>query len=175
MQKLAVYSGSFNPYHEGHDAIVRYLEKHFEKVIVVVSPESPFKMGNFASGGERLEAMKKALEGRKAVVDDIEYHLERPLYTINTLRKIQEREGIAPVFAMGGDSLASVDRWHGHEDLLSEFDIMVFPRRGFDSSKIKRKLLRENPDYRIKLMRTRLVDISSTEIRNGEVRSDLIW
>ena len=89
---IAVYPGSFNPMPEGHLAIISYLEKHVDKVLVVVSPESPFKVGNYATGKERLAEVREKLKGRKAIVDDIEYYLEKPLYTVNTLAKIAERE-----------------------------------------------------------------------------------
>lgn len=161
----AVYSGSFNPLHEGHLAIISYLEEHFDRVLVVVSPESPFKAGNFATGEQRLQAARERLQGRKAIVDDIEYHLEKPLYTINTLRQIALREGQAPVLAIGGDSLATMDRWYSHQDILLEFGVVVFPRQGYDIAALRDVLLKENPDYKITLLDTPLYNISSSEIR----------
>ena len=43
--KIAVYSGSFNPLHKGHEAIIRFLtrEAGFDKVYLVVTPQNPFK------------------------------------------------------------------------------------------------------------------------------------
>ncbi|MCF0174296.1 MAG: nicotinate-nicotinamide nucleotide adenylyltransferase [Bacteroidales bacterium] len=164
---IAVYPGSFNPMHEGHLAIISYLEKHFDKVLVVVSPESPFKVGNYATGKERLAAVREKLKGRKAIVDDIEYHLEKPLYTVNTLAKIAEREADAPVLAIGGDSLADIKLWHDYKRLLLDYGLMVFPRQGFDIKTIKKDLLKENSNYKIKLLRTRLYNISSSQIRES--------
>ena len=45
--KVALLFGSFNPIHEGHLAILRYLLQHTEadEVRLIVSPESPFKEG----------------------------------------------------------------------------------------------------------------------------------
>ena len=41
--KIAVYSGSFNPLHKGHEAIIRFLtlEAGFDKVYLVVTPQNP--------------------------------------------------------------------------------------------------------------------------------------
>ena len=43
--RIAVYSGSFNPLHIGHLAIMEYLtdEALFDKVYLVVTPQNPFK------------------------------------------------------------------------------------------------------------------------------------
>ena len=43
--KIAVYSGSFNPLHKGHEAIIRFLTQKagFDLVYLVVTPQNPFK------------------------------------------------------------------------------------------------------------------------------------
>ena len=54
--RIAVYSGSFNPLHIGHQAIMEYLTKDaaFDWVYLVVSPQSPFKGAeNVLTGEER--------------------------------------------------------------------------------------------------------------------------
>ncbi len=52
--RAAVYSGSFNPLHIGHLAIIRYLvnEAGFERVHLVVSPKNPLKDGISSSTGQ---------------------------------------------------------------------------------------------------------------------------
>ncbi|MDE6147417.1 MAG: nicotinic acid mononucleotide adenylyltransferase, partial [Bacteroidales bacterium] len=51
--KTAVYSGSFNPLHTGHLAIMRFLieEAGFDRVRLVVSPKNPLKAGISSSSG----------------------------------------------------------------------------------------------------------------------------
>ena len=43
--KIAVYSGSFNPLHIGHMAIMEYLtrDRDYDWVYLVVSPKNPIK------------------------------------------------------------------------------------------------------------------------------------
>lgn len=50
---IAVYSGSFNPLHIGHLAIMKYLvgEGGFDCVYLVVSPKNPLKEGISADSG----------------------------------------------------------------------------------------------------------------------------
>ena len=90
---MALYFGTFNPMHAGHLAILNYLRrKAFSEVRMVVSPESPFKLGSDQTAEDRLEAVRaKVAELCPDVkVSDIEFHLPKPNYTINTLRKLQE-------------------------------------------------------------------------------------
>ena len=44
--KIAVYSGSFNPLHVGHMAIIRFLTEKagFDQVYLVVTPQNPWKV-----------------------------------------------------------------------------------------------------------------------------------
>ncbi|MBO7192230.1 MAG: nicotinate-nicotinamide nucleotide adenylyltransferase [Bacteroidales bacterium] len=61
---IAVYSGSFNPLHIGHLAIMKYLtgEGGFDCVYLVVSPKNPLKEGiSSDSGMDRYNAAVKAV------------------------------------------------------------------------------------------------------------------
>lgn len=56
---IAVYSGSFNPLHIGHLAIIRHLigEAGFDMVYLIVSPKNPLKDGiSSASASDRYNA-----------------------------------------------------------------------------------------------------------------------
>ena len=69
--KTAVYSGSFNPLHTGHLAIMKYLleEAGFDMVYLIVSPKNPLKDGiSSASGQERYQAAIQAV-GRHFTAD----------------------------------------------------------------------------------------------------------
>lgn len=179
--RIAVYAGSFNPFHEGHAAIVRRCSENFDKVLVVVSPENPFKKGNAASGETRLAAVRDVVEkfkeetGRRNVeVSNIEYHLNPPLYTINTLRALRHQYPTAVItFIMGADCLAQLNRWSEYKPLLLEFGIAVFPRLGYDYMELSQALLAENPAYKIALVDAPLVNISSSQIR-GEAQKEKI-
>lgn len=179
--RIAVYAGSFNPFHEGHAAIVRRCSENFDKVLVVVSPENPFKKGNAASGETRLAAVRDVVEkfkeetGRRNVeVSNIEYHLNPPLYTINTLRALRHQYPTAVItFIMGADCLAQLNRWSEYKPLLLEFGIAVFPRLGYDYMELSQALLAENPSYKIALVDAPLVNISSSQIR-GEAQKEKI-
>ena len=62
---IAVYSGSFNPLHIGHLAIMKYLigEGGFDSVYLIVSPKNPLKEGiDSASGQARYNAAVEAVK-----------------------------------------------------------------------------------------------------------------
>ena len=125
--KTAVYSGSFNPLHIGHLAIIRHLteEAGFDSVYLIVSPKNPLKDGISAdSGEERYKAAKDAvnrhfgLNSSKVKVDDIELNMPEPHYTIRTLDALREREPENSfTLTIGADNLAGFRRWRDLEGL----------------------------------------------------------
>ena len=189
---IAVYSGSFNPLHIGHLAIIKHLidEAGFDMVYLIVSPKNPLKDGiSSASGLDRynaaLAAVARHFSSRpiesedtyissadsttgKVKVDDIELTMPEPHYTIRTLDALKEREpGNTFTLTIGSDNLASIRKWKDYTRILKEYGVAVFPRTGFNTEAIRTDLLSENPDYRIFLLNAEMVDISSTTIREA--------
>lgn len=189
-QNIAVYSGSFNPLHIGHLAIIRHMIEvaGFDMVYLIVSPKNPLKEGiSSDSGRERYMAAVEAVERRflrsglsasgrndnkeseaKVKVDDIELNMPEPHYTIRTLDALKEREPDNRfTLVMGADNLADIRRWRDYTRILKEFGVAVFPREGHDLTEIKQDLLKEDPAYMIQILDAGMVDISSTQIRNA--------
>ena len=172
--RIAVYSGSFNPLHIGHQAIMERLtqEGEFDWVYLIVSPQSPFKGAeNVLTGEERYEAAVAAVKRHPEIrvwVDDIELGMEPPHYTIRTLDALREREPENEfTLVIGADNLESFPRWRDYRRILLEYGIVVYPRKGYHRGHLKARLLHECPDYRIDLLKAPRIDISSTEIRDG--------
>lgn len=199
--KIAVYSGSFNPLHIGHQAIMEYLtrEKEYDWVYLVVSPKNPLKDSISADSGEsRYEAAVAAVRRHPELhvwVDDIELRMNPPHYSIRTLDALKQREPDNDfTLVIGADNLQSIRRWRDFPRILSEYGVAVFPRKGYDIEETKRRLIKEcqalptpyvldseeiSPSgmrsleetllrsYNIEIMNAPIVDISSTEIRDG--------
>ena len=172
--RIAVYSGSFNPMHKGHEAIIRFLTRNagFDCVYLVVTPLNPFKQNHSLPAGQaRFDAAVEAI-GRhpdlKVKADDIELRMLPPQYTIRTLDALKAREP-ENVFTLviGADNLESFPRWRDYSRILKEYGVVVFPRKGFHRGHLKARLLKEDPSYKITLLKAPLVTISSTEIREG--------
>ena len=194
-QNIAVYSGSFNPLHIGHLAIIRHMIEvaGFDMVYLIVSPKNPLKDGiSSDSGRERYMAAVEAVERRflrsglsasgrndskaveaKVKVDDIELNMPEPHYTIRTLDALKEREPDNRfTLVMGADNLADIRRWRDYARILKEFGVAVFPREGHDLTEIKQDLLKEDPAYMIQILDAEMVDISSTQIREAIARGE---
>ncbi len=172
--KIAVYSGSFNPLHIGHLAIMKHVtvEAGFDYVYLIVSPKNPLKDSiSSETGPARYEAAVEAVRRHpdlRVWVDDIELNMPEPHYTIRTLDALHEREPENEfTLIMGADNLAGLRRWKDYRRILKDYGVAVFPRTGFDLEQIKKDLLAEDPSYKISIINAPLVNISSTDIRNA--------
>lgn len=172
---IAVYSGSFNPIHIGHKAVIDYLSKEYDWVYVIVTPQNPLKDTIEVPSEKRREAVERALFNNgylNVTVNDVENTLNPPYYTINTLRKLKEKEPHNNFrLVVGADCLEDIKRWNSYQEILTNFGIIVFPRGDIDVDKLKRHALmlyRENSEYKIKIVNTKTPNISSTEIREAQ-------
>lgn len=178
--RIAVYSGSFNPLHIGHLAIMKHLtqEAGFDMVYLIVSPKNPLKDSiSSNSATERYNAALEAVnrhfgtsrQSEIAVkVDDIELRMPEPHYTVRTLKALLEREPENDfTLIMGADNLAVIRKWKDYATILTDFGIAVFPREGHDLKQIRQNLVDENPEYKITLLDAPMVTVSSTEIRDA--------
>lgn len=145
--RTALLFGSFNPVHEGHLAILRWLLDHTpaSEVRMVVSPQNPFKAGQglLDNASERLADARAAVAkaGLAVTVSDVEFRLPEPRYTIDTLRCLQAEEPDRDfVLVMGGDNIASLENWHKGQEILRDFEVWVYPRPGFDAETVCRRL-----------------------------------
>lgn len=143
MKRVMLYFGSFNPVHKGHIALAEHVidRKLCDEVVLVVSPQSPYKeAGELAPELDRFEmaeiacAASKYPERIKPSV--VEFLLPKPSYTIDTLRYLEENHGAQMRFSilMGGDQIARLDGWKEYERIL-EYPVYVYPRSGSDTSR----------------------------------------
>lgn len=173
-RKVAVYSGSFNPIHRGHVAILKYLVENmdFDQVYLIVSPKNPLKDNISEASGRRrynevLSVVKK-LGLSKVKVDDVELNMPSPHYTIHTLDFLRDREPDCDfTFVIGADNLCQLEKWRSYERILKEFGVIVFPRTGYDMETEKLRLEKIDKDFSIVLANMPEVDISSTQIRES--------
>ena len=109
---------------------------------------------------------QKALEGVEGVkACDYELHLPKPSYTWNTLQHLKaDYPQHTFILLIGGDNWQNFHRWYRADDILRNYQIVVYPRRG---SEIDTTSLPTN----VSIAATELLDVSSTEIR-GRVRQN---
>lgn len=165
---IGLYFGTFDPIHRGHINIVNFLIDNclVEKVWFVVTPENPDKISNNLTDFiHRYEMVKiEVKDNNNLLASDVELKLERPNYTINSLRYISNAfpdNNFSLI--IGEDNLVNFKKWKDYKEIMNNFKIYVYPRK----TKLKRdmKLLMSN---NIEIIEAPLIDLSSTNIRNDK-------
>jgi nicotinate-nucleotide adenylyltransferase len=160
--KTGLFFGSFNPIHTGHLAIAQYIlnESDLQEIWFIVSPQNPFKdREQLMDEQRRLDMVRLSISDNPAFkVSDIEFTLEKPSYTANTLKTLAEKEpGREFTLLIGSDTLEQLDRWKNPETILS-YPIIVYTRSKHH----------KNPypgHAQVRILDNPLLDISATNIR----------
>jgi len=163
--KIGLFFGSFNPVHIGHMIIANHMVEYTDlsQVWMVVSPHNPLKeKTSLARDSDRLHLVRLAIgDNPKIRVSNVEFSLPVPSYTIDTLTYLREKYPKKQFsLIMGGDNLESIEKWKNYEVLLSDYDIYIYQRPGFENKKYA-----DNP--RITIVDAPMLDISATFIRNA--------
>ncbi len=175
MESVGLFFGSFNPIHNGHLAIARYLldKGYCQKVWFVVSPQNPWKADRTLLDEEkRLEIVKASIEQESGMeVCNIEFNMPRPSYTYQTLQVLAQKFPKQKfILIMGGDNLPCFHLWKNYKEIQANYPILVYPRPNIDVEGVNM--------YNIKMIEAPLSMISSTEIRKkiqaGDDISDLV-
>jgi nicotinate-nucleotide adenylyltransferase len=161
---IGLFFGSFNPVHIGHLIIANAMAEHagFSKVWFVVSPQNPFKPAKgLLHEFDRFDLVQAAIaDNPKLAVSDVEFHLPRPGYTIDTLNFLAEKHPDKKFsIILGEDNLESLPRWKSPEEIMLRYGIYVYPRPDISSS-----TLDDHPS--VHKVEAPMVDISATYIRN---------
>ncbi len=165
--KTGLYFGSFNPIHIGHLAIANYMLEFTDlsELWFVVSPHNPLKTkSTLLNDRQRLEMVRLALgDDQRFRVSDIEFKLPKPSYTIDTLayleEKFPEREF---TLIMGSDNLKTLHKWKNIENILTNYQIFVYPRPDYSADEKPFKV-----PNKITITRAPLMEISSVFIRKA--------
>jgi len=140
METVALFGGSFDPPHLGHEAIVEALEKleFIDKIILVPTFLNPFKTKTFASSKQRLNWLTCLFEENdKIVIEEYELNQKRKVATIETVNHLLNKYDKI-YLVIGADNLSSLTKWHQFEELNSKVTFIVASR---DSIKIPKKFM----------------------------------
>ena len=174
MSKIGVLGGTFDPIHKGHVALglAAMDEVGLDKLIVMPAHIQPFKQHRkIARDIHRLNMARLAFEGREGVeVSDYEMTKGDISYSYDTMSYLKSLYPDDELyFVMGTDSFLKVDRWYKGEDLLEEFSFIVSSRPGYPEKVLEAKMRFIEEDYGTEIIRlkTKMPEISSTEIREN--------
>lgn len=173
MRKI-IFGGTFDPVHNGHLALAREVLARgiADKVIFVPAYIPPHKTEKAVTDyGIRYKLLKEAIKDEpRFEISDIENKRGGKSYTIDTLRSMSK---LFPddciLLLIGADSLRQLHTWSRPKELVREFELACYPRRGeapaaeelkehWTEDEIRKLLSCVIPD-------APCFDVSSTEIR----------
>ncbi len=165
--KIGLYFGTFNPIHVGHMIIANHMAEHsdLDQIWMVVTPHNPHKeKTTLLDDYQRLHMVTLATEDfTKIKPSDIEFKLQQPNYTVNTLAHLEEKYPMHEfALIMGEDNLNSFHKWKNYEVILNNHEIYVYPRK--NSDKINEQFVAHN---KIKRVDAPIIELSSTFIRDN--------
>jgi nicotinate-nucleotide adenylyltransferase len=165
-----LYFGSFNPIHIGHLAIASYMVEFTDmnQIWFIISPQNPLKKrSTLLADYHRLELVERAVSDDlsfRAV--DIEFHLPKPSYTIDTLTYLSEKHPKHNfILIMGEDNLLTLPKWKNYKKLLSRYPIYVYPREG--TPPLSPDISEALNEARITMVSAPRIEISSSFIRQS--------
>ncbi len=132
---IGLYGGTFDPVHETHLALARFVRDRFalDQVLLIPALEPPHKHGAFADFSHRAAMLELALASepdcQRLVCSRIEADLPTPSYTIRTVTALRGQYPESPLFlVMGLDMLAILPTWRQSEELLAQVNLLVLGR-----------------------------------------------
>jgi nicotinate-nucleotide adenylyltransferase len=160
-----LFFGSFNPIHIGHLIVAEYLVEFakLNEVWFIVSPQNPLKdKATLLSDYARYEMVQESIgKDTRFRVSDIEFHLPRPSYTIDTLTHLSEKYPDRKFILTGGtDILVSFNKWKNYEQILNQYNLLLYPRHGSDTH-----ALLQHPS--VSIVNAPRIEISASFIRGA--------
>ncbi len=162
--RIGVLGGSFDPPHVGHllAASDAFEALALDCLLFVPAAAQPLKVGLVEATAQDRLAMTRLLVGGdpRFAVDAIEVERGGLSFTVDTLRALRERwreqKPLALFLLIGADVGGSLPKWREPGAVAALADIVVLTREG--GSDVL-------PSGAARRIRTRRVDVSSTEVR----------
>ena len=165
-KEIGLFSGSFNPIHNGHLIMANYMSEftYIDEVWLVVTPHNPLKITRDMLNEQiRLKMVQLAIgkyKNLKAI--DVELHMKRPSYTINTLEKLsKDYPDCNFTLIIGSDNWTFFDKWKDYKKIIENYKILIYPRQGNEI------IIPDVWTHTIKIANAPVVEISSTFIRQS--------
>lgn len=167
--RLGLFGGTFDPPHLGHllVAIDAFETLELDRLVLIPAGAQPLKVGVVrATGHQRLEMVRRlAGDDPRFAVDPIEIDRSGLSYTVDTLSDYAAREPTAErFFLVGADVLDSFAQWREPERVLALAQLVVLQRSAGEGTGRAEKVS-ATAGRPPRVLRTRTIDISSTEIR----------
>ncbi len=169
MANIAIFGGTFNPFHIGHYEMLKSIcdLDFINKVFLMPDKIPPHKTCDYlASDTDRINMCRLiANEFNKAELCLIEFEREGKSYTIDTVKLLNQKFPNDNFYiVIGGDMLTSFNTWFNWQELIKQVGIIAFKRDGILDFDKAQKMLTEN-GADITVINQKITDISSTQLR----------
>lgn len=159
--KIAIYLGSFNPFHKGHLKVIKqaidYKGFNIRGVIIVPTMQNPWKNENPISIDDRIKIISESLEGNfypsddptlfwshwgdRIEIDDIEKSLIPPYYSYATLHALKNKYCNDEIFILcGEDTIEDIPNWMHGGEILKDYNFLICDRTEESSTEIRNRV-----------------------------------
>lgn len=148
METIALFGGSFDPPHIGHEAVVKALSnfKDVDKVVIMPTFLNPFKSKFYAPSSTRVQWLKKIFDDYKDVeVSTYEVEQAKAVTTITTVKHLLK--SYKKIYlVIGADNMSSLHLWKSYDELKELVTFVIAPRNGI---KIKPEFIKLDVDEKV--------------------------
>jgi len=165
----AIFGGTFNPVHNGHLSIARYLFSQTDVtriIFVPVNRPSHKEEPALIQPRDRLEMLRLGISELDDIpgevcIDTCDIDRGGLSYTLDTVADLSRRYAVRgkPRFVIGDDLAGTLTQWHRWSELREAVHFIVFRRTVAEGP------IPLPPHCRATTLENRIVDISSSEIR----------
>ena len=151
--KIALYLGSFNPFHNGHLEVVKTALNDFkmDKVVIVPTMQNPWKEEKVLDFIKRVYIIQSYFPEEWIVknygfyswredpspieVSEIEKELIPPYYSYATLHALKNKYCNDEVFVLvGSDTMKDIPNWMHGGKIIEDYNFLIVDRFSWDIS-----------------------------------------
>ena len=173
MLRIGICGGTFDPFHNGHMALVSAAldSGRIDQLLVIPAGDPPHKQHDpVMPAVYRYEMTRKSLRDLPCTrVIDLEILKEGRSYTLDTVRMVRAefQEPTEIYLIYGSDIIYDLERWHEPEALLAECTMLLAVRGGDNEKRVTELATRLNEKFnaKIELFKAPKIEVSSTDIR----------
>ena len=144
--KIALYLGSFNPFHNGHLEVIKTALEDFkmDKVVIVPTMQNPWKKEKVLDIDKRIDIIRDSilyyiLEAVDTIchisISQIEKNLTPPYYSYATLHALKNKYCNDEIFVLcGEDTIKDIPNWMNGEQIIKDYDFLIVDRPKYSIS-----------------------------------------
>ena len=158
--KIALYLGSFNPFHNGHLKVIQQALSDFkmDKVVIVPTMQNHWKKKKVLDIDKRVLIIINSLIERNKVffpytfdndfeiesnllISIIEKKLIPPYYSYSTLHALKNKYCNDEIFILcGEDTINDIPNWMNGEQIIQDYNFLICDRTKESSTEVRNRV-----------------------------------